>query len=639
MSGEGFDWRAFLGRWQAEWVPRTDEDDDEGEGDEGAVSALGRDGAGESVIAAAEERLGARLPASYREFLAVTDGWHVDETAGVYRLGGAADIDWFRDPYDVSPVYEENLGDRPREEDVLLAGMWRRALRLETDSDMSHALLDPGDIGPDGEWALYVFKGWSGEPPDRHPSFRAYMEAMYRDFHSDRAENPDFVNATTRAQDARVEEARLLALRGMHEEAVPLLEEAQSYGRPRTTALLNQLRHLKAPRSTCDYGGLVADPRYLPDLLPAQAMPRGYGDRGRDEAEGWLRMMVAREVERETAEAVWNGVRDGTHRYAPAGGWGRAVARAREAAEWGRTDEAWRMLRAALPAWEAPGPSLIAPIGLLADPVLGPLVTPERGREILATPRAGQPGPAPEPAPDLDPPGLAWLAEGAAGRLPWNGYRGVWIEGADPAGLPALIGEEGAELSAPTDPREASRNAPAPHEREGVELWEDRAVVAVGRTPQDWAFAFETHSHHRLNARFRSPAAAASAAGRAVVVWRDPVGRASPDSADHPAAFHLSVAEQGEELYAFTVRGTETERSGAIPEALDPALLFRPEDSGQQREARVLTALHSELGLSLPRFALTEGRLRTLTTRSWTREPGDGEPFGYAYVTVGQPRR
>lgn len=62
--------------------------------------------------------------------------------------------------------------------------------------------------------------------------------------------------------------------------------------------------------------------------------------------------------------------------------WGRAVAEARELARWGATDAAWRVLRDALPLWEAPGPSLIAPIGLLADPVLGPLVTPERGREI-----------------------------------------------------------------------------------------------------------------------------------------------------------------------------------------------------------------------------------------------------------------
>lgn len=121
-----------------------------------------------------------------------------------------------------------------------------------------------------------------------------------------------------------------------------------------------------------------------------------------------------------------------------------------------------------------------------------------------------------------------------------------------------------------------------------------------------------------------SPAAAASASGRAVVVWRDP--RCSSPG-DHPTAFHLSVAERGEELYAFTVRGTEIQRSGAIPAALDPVRLFRAEDTEQDNERRVLEALHTELGLSLPRFALTH----TLTTRSWTRAPRAGE--GYAYIT------
>jgi hypothetical protein len=251
---------------------------------------------------------------------------------------------------------------------------------------------------------------------------------------------------------------------------------------------------------------------------------------------------------------------------------------------------------------------LIAPIGLLADPVLGPLITPERGREILATPRAGETGPAPAPVPDLDPPGLAWLTEPAANRWPLDGYRCVWAEGIDPSRLPGLIGEEGAGLSAPTDPGKASWRAPRPHEREGVELWEDRAVVAVGRSPE---------------------ASAASSSGRAVVVWRDP---RRTSSGDHPTAFHLSVAERGEEIYAFTVRGTEIQRSGAIPEALDPVRLFRPEDTELDRELRVLEALHTELGLSLPRFALTRGRLHTFTTTSWTRAPRAGEGFAYAYI-------
>ncbi|MEU6006629.1 SMI1/KNR4 family protein [Streptomyces sp. NPDC047453] len=627
MSGESFNWHDFLGRWQEEWVPRADGDEDEDGGQ--TVVPLGRPGADEAAIAAAEERLGRRLPPSYREFLAVSDGWHVEQMAGVYQLGGAADIDWFQDPFGMTPMYEENLGDNPRKEDVLLAGMWRRALQLETDSDMSYALLDPGDSGQDGEWALYVYKGWSGELPDRYPSFRAYMEAMYRGFHSDRVERPDFVNATTRAQDAQVEEARLLALSGRYEEALPLLEEALSFGRPRSAVLLNQLRHLLAPHSSRGYGNLVADPRYTPEILPVEAMTPARGESRLGGDDHWLGMMTARGAARKTAEAVLSTMRDGTHRYAPPGPWGRAVAEARESARWGSTDAAWRVLRDALPLWEAPGPSLIAPIGLLADPVLGPLITPERGREILATPRAGETGPAPEPVPDLDPPGLAWLTEPAANRRPLDGYRCVWVEGIDPARLPALIGEQGAELTAPTDLRTASWRAPKPHEREGVELWEDRAVVAVGRTADAWAFAFDGHSNPHLNKLFLSPAPAASSSGRAVVVWRDP-RRSSPG--DHPAAFHLSVAEQGEELYAFTVRGSEIQRSGAIPEALDPARLFRPEDTEQDCERRALEALHTELGLSLPRFALTEGRLRTFTTRSWTRAPRAGEGFAYAYV-------
>ncbi|MDR6977954.1 hypothetical protein J2X68_004678 [Streptomyces sp. 3330] len=646
MSDESFHWHVFLRRWQEEWVPREDEgeapgadDGDEdvaGDGGEGGrtVAHPGRPGARESAIAAAEERLGRRQPPSYREFLAVSDGWHVEQAAGIYELGGVADIGWFGDPYDMTPLYEQNLDDKSRPEDVLLAGMWKRALRLETDSDMSHALLDPGDTDRDGEWALYVHQGWSGEFPHRYPSFRAYMEAMYRGFHADRAARPDFVNATTRAQDAHVREARLLALRGRHEEALRLLEEALSFGRPNSAVLLNQLRHLLAPCTPRDHGNLSADPRYLPEILPVEAMEpaRGAWRLGGDDH--WLGMMTARGVAREDAEAVLGAVRDGTHRYAPPGPWGEAVAAARDAARWGATDAGWRVLRDALPLWEAPGPSLIAPIGLLADPVLGPLITPERGREILATPRSGEAGSAPEPVPDLDPPGLTWLTEPAANRRPFDGYRCVWVEGIDPAGLPALIGEEGAEPSAPANPREAFWRAPKqPHEREDVELWEDRALVAVGRTAEAWAFAFDGRSHH-LGPLFVSPASAASSAGRAVVVWCDP---RHASRGERRAAFHLSVAEQGQERYAFTARGTEIQRSGAIPEALDPARLFSPQDTDPDCERLLLQALHTELGLSLPRFALTQGRLPTFTTRSWTRAPREGEGFAYAYISLGHP--
>ncbi|MFI0242630.1 SMI1/KNR4 family protein [Streptomyces sp. NPDC016845] len=635
MSDGVFDWHLFLGRWQEEWVPSADDEYEDQDGEEGGgprVVSLGSPGADEAAITALEQRLGQRLPPSYREFLAVSDGWRVEQTAGVYQLGGVADIDWSGDPFGLSEVYEESLGDDPTEREVLLAGMWRRSLRLETDSDMTLALLDPGDRDENGEWAFYVYKGWSGEYPDRYPSFRAYMEAMYRGFHADRTERADFENATTRTQDAQVEKARLLALSGRHEEAAPLLEEARSFGRPHAALLLNQLEQLAAPHTYRDYGLLVADPLYLPELLPVMASEPASGAWRLGGDDHWLGMMAARGVDREVAENLLRTMRDGTYHYAPPGTWGQAVAEAREAAHWGATDAAWRLLRESLALWEPSGPLLLAPLGLLADPVLGPLITPERGREILATPRAGEPGPAPEPVPDLDPPGLTWLTTTGVYGRPFDAYRCIWVEGTDPATLPDLIGEEGAALSAPVHATRAHRQLPQDHEREGGELWEDRASVMVGRCTQGWAFAFDGHSSREISTLFRSPAAAASASGRAVVVWRERQWH----HGDRPAAFHVSVAERGAELYAFTVRGGEIERSGAIPAALDPAQILDPLDSPLDKETRMLRALHSELGLSLPCFALSQGSLPMLVTRSWTRAPRAGESF--AYVSIGRLR-
>ncbi len=115
------------------------------------------------------------------------------------------------------------------------------------------------------------------------------MEAKYRGFQSDRAGRPGFVNATTRVQDAHVAEGRLLALRGRYEEALPLLEEALSFGRPRSATLVNQLRQLLAPNSAQGYGDLVADARYLPEILPLEAMAPARGEWRLAGDDHWLR--------------------------------------------------------------------------------------------------------------------------------------------------------------------------------------------------------------------------------------------------------------------------------------------------------------------------------------------------------------
>ncbi|MCF4135914.1 SMI1/KNR4 family protein [Streptomyces sp. Tue 6430] len=341
MIENRFDWQEFLGRWQDEWVPDEDDAEDLAEGGTTLADlALAAPPATEAEVAAAEERLGCRLPPSYRRFLGAANGWRFDQGA-IYRLGAAHEIDWFGDPLGLTAVYREGLTERSTEQEVLLAGMWQRALRLETDSDMSYALLDPGDTDEDGEWALYVYKGWSGEFPDRYPSFRAYMQRMYQDFHSARASVPGFVNDTTRALDADVERARREALSGRWETARELLTEAERYGRPRARGMLRQLDALShGPGYGYGYGHhgfgeLVADPRCTGELVPVMAAAHL-----RDDRPGAFPSRFALGVETDesvtaAADAILARVRDGSYRYAPGGAFGQAVAEAREAARRG----------------------------------------------------------------------------------------------------------------------------------------------------------------------------------------------------------------------------------------------------------------------------------------------------------------
>ncbi len=632
MDDNGCDWGTFLRRWQDEWVPSEDEAMELAEGDVTLADlALASPPASEAEVADAERRLGTRLPPSYRGFLLASNGWSLRDDS-IHQLGAAHEIGWFGDPFGMTPMYRESLDERATEQETLLAGMWERALQLETDSDMSYALLDPGDTDEDGEWALYVYKGWSGEYPTRYPSFRAYMQRRYESFHAERAQLPEFVNDTTRAWDADVTRAREEALSGRWEAARRLLAVAKRYGRPGAWGMLGQLDVLAqgVGHGRTYFGGLVADPRCTDELVPVMALAHMRDSRpGRPERPFVLGVETDDGV-RAAADAIHARVGDGSYRYAPDGDFGRAVAEAREAARWGDTDAAWRMLRAALPSWSPPAPGLLGPLGLLADPVLGPVVTQERGRELLATPRAGRTGTVPEPVPDLDPPGLSWLAESRRWNAPYGSYRCLWVEGVEPDALPGLVGEDrSAGLTAPPVRPAGWFPHDVRRQRDESAPWEDRAVVSVGRTGSGWAFGFDPAARTRGPGHFFvSPAAEASrGGGRAVVLWM----RRGHD--DLPAVFHLSVAERGEVLYAFTVRGTDVERSGPVPEALDPAGVLSGAD-GTDHERRLLAALEEELGLSLPRHALAEGILPELTTRSWNRAPREGEAFAYATVTI-----
>ncbi|MET8953762.1 SMI1/KNR4 family protein [Streptomyces sp. NPDC004393] len=626
------DWRSFLVRWSQEWADAQDPDAPAEErlaDDEEPLRRrwLGFPAATEERIVALEERLGHRLPPSYRTFLAVSDGWR--HAGGfVWLLAGTDQARWHHDEAGLSEYFPGELDDDPTPEDELLAGMWERALQLDVESDGLYVLLDPGDVDDDGEWAVYCWAGWHASPPQRYPSFGAFMEAMYREFHSlemSRSERAGrvFVNETTRALDASVEAARRDALGGRYEPASAALAEAASFGRPRARGLRDQIRRLLGETYMVYFDELVTDPLYAPEIVPLLATE--HVSHHRHDSSWPFHLRGAADSVVEAADEILRQVREGTFHYTAEGAFGRAVDEAREEARWGDRDAAWHTLRAALPEWRPLGPDHLAPVGLVADPLLGPLITPERGRELLATPRAGQHGDAPAPVADLDPPGLSWLAE-ADPRGVLGSYRFVLVESVDPAELPDRIGaDDTTVLNAPASLRESRQgflDDPSPS------TWEDRARVAVGRAGSGWSFALEPRPHRRFDdQRFVSPGVAASQGTRAVTVWSE------PSDGHRPGVFHLSVAENGVEQYAFTVTGAAVARRGSIPSTLDPDRHFQQDDPPAERlgERRMLEALATEFGVRLPRLALTRGRLRSFRTRPWNRPPGPGE----GYITVG----
>ncbi|NUS85562.1 MAG: SMI1/KNR4 family protein [Streptomyces sp.] len=634
MKDTSDDWRSFLVRWSQEWADAQDLDAPAGERsaeDEDLLHTrwLGFPPAAEERIRGVEERLGHRLPPSYRTFLAVSDGWR--HAGGfVWLLAGTDGVRWHEDAAGLAEYFPGDLGDDPTPEEQLLAGMWERALQLDVESDMVHVLLDPGDVDDAGEWAVYCYASWRASPPERYASFRVFMEAMYREFHRlqvDRSERAGavFGNATTRALDASVEAARLDVLGGRYERALVALTEAISYGRPRATGLRDQIRQLLGETYRVSFHELATDPRYVPEVLPVLAA--GQARQRRDDGSLTRRLGGASHAVREVADENLRQIREGTYRYTADGPFGRAVEGAREQARWGDTDAAWRTLRAALPEWLPLGPDHLAPVGLCADPLIGPLLTPERGRELLATPRAGQQGDAPPPAADLDPPGLAWLAEGDPGNFLVS-YRFLLVEGVEPAELPGRIGaDDSAVLDEPTTLWDSRMRL---HHNRNGSMWEDEALAAVGRAGPGWSFAFEPQPGPGFNeGRLVSPGITASRGTRAVTVWSE------PSHGDRPGVFHLSVAERGEERYAFTVRGTAVSRRGAVPVALDPDRLFPQDEPHEERlgERRALEALAAEFGVRLPRLALERGRLHTFRTRSWSRPPRPGE--GFVMIEVG----
>lgn len=389
-------WRPWLKRWSEEWISaRESRDGPPLDPDVVREGWLGFGPAAPDAIAGLERRLGSALPPSLRGFLEVTDGWR---NAGdfIYRLGGTAEIGFLRD---MDSMWIDAYG-RPFDDDdeysAEIGRMMRRSVQISLAGDASVLFLDPGDVGPDGEWAAYRLASWSGEGPERHDSFHDLMYRLYASFHA--LNRP---GGETRSNwDARVETARLAALAGEIDEPLQVFDEAERFGSDRATLLAVQMRtllrtgggrrlsHLLSPAG--EPAWIIEDPVFERELLPLLFAEQRNSHRGSATTleflmghhgePGPLQLAIADHQAR---------VREPGHRQRFGGeDFDRAIRTVLDGLSPDQDlDRAWPAVRDALRLWRPVSEHHIAPVVLLADPLLAKMIDRERGREILAMPR------------------------------------------------------------------------------------------------------------------------------------------------------------------------------------------------------------------------------------------------------------
>ncbi|MQY09220.1 SMI1/KNR4 family protein [Actinomadura macrotermitis] len=394
------DWMPYLRRWSAE---RIDEHDPR-QHQEPAPAAvqdrwLGAPPATEAGLEAAERRLGCALPPTYRAFLATTNGWR--NLQGIVDSFRSADqIGWL---HELEPHWAEGWAHQADEEDLdedvaahfgQIAALLRRGLLISLDADLTIIFLDPQDVDAGGDWAVYQYSSWSDLGPQRH----AGLQDCFEDLHGwwvDRAREErarlDMVEATT-------ERGRAAALAGDVDTALSLLSgiEQQGHGN-RVEILLGQLRLFTGDRQEAErllgypFPQLFwqeeynTDPLFIDELLPLM-----YLQYERAEAQGvmsTLKWALGAEhpglqalVEQHRARSGSTAVVYGNPEF-------DAQVKAALKAHPEPSEELWQAIKQAFAAWRPRSHEHLAPVALFTHPVLATVITPERGRELLATPR------------------------------------------------------------------------------------------------------------------------------------------------------------------------------------------------------------------------------------------------------------
>ncbi|MBG0825744.1 SMI1/KNR4 family protein [Planomonospora sp. ID91781] len=378
-------WKPFLKRWSEEWLAVHDVEPRSAFEEPVVDGWLGSPPASAEQVAEAEARLGCTLPPSLREFLLTTDGWR---NAGnfVWLLRGADDIGWLRDldsPWaaDCADIGDED-DDEDEEDDAVIL---RRSLQISLEADAGVLFLDPADVDEHGEWAAYELFTWTARGPERHGSFSELMYDLYAGFHA--LDRPQC--QTQREWDAAIEHARLASLAGEVDGPMEVFAEAARFGRDRAGILLFQMQAMLGDRDASRligsmlWRGIESTWPLDAPFLEAEVLPVLFAEHKR--AARWSVQSTFVSLSKHGSEPVQKMISD--YRASPGEprfGNPEFDAAVRAAITAPTPDDAWTLLRKALSAWRPMSDDHLAPIVLLADPRTARLITPERGREILA---------------------------------------------------------------------------------------------------------------------------------------------------------------------------------------------------------------------------------------------------------------
>lgn len=183
-----FDWEPLLQDWSMALLASNDLNE---EPSQEAIDSqwLGLPGATEEEILKAEERLGVKLPPSYREFLKVTNGWG-QITTFIWKMWPVEEVEWFKvrnedwiiawtgETFEVPDeeyfTYGENQGE-------LRTDYLKTALEISDTGDSCIFLLNPQVVTPEGEWEAWFFANWL-PGARRYRSFWEMMQDEYQSF-------------------------------------------------------------------------------------------------------------------------------------------------------------------------------------------------------------------------------------------------------------------------------------------------------------------------------------------------------------------------------------------------------------------------------------------------------------------------